>query len=230
MENNPANAIDPTGLGPCGLSNYYGLPANLPCDKLQGFPNLPLLPGFLGPQWNALQLWLLSIAFTPTSYAFYVQGNYHGEPFSGILNLSVYGNIGLIGAIPGLSGGGNTTGPGAAANNGSQQPQLSPQAQACVNQANKQVQNELQTFSGYAGGKLIGRAALGAFTGALTSFWRFSKTGNPWVVATGAAVGASIGAGWSILSDVSTIQKIQNSFMDKFVACMQSASAPKPPE
>ncbi len=133
------------------------------------------------------------------------------------------------GMLCGGGGGGGSRGGG---NSGTQRsaPPISPGAQACVSQANQQIQNQLQTFSGYAGSKLIGRAALGAFSGALTSFRRFSKTGNPWVVATGAAVGASIGAGSSILSDVLTIQKIQNSFMDKFVACMQNASVPTPPE
>lgn len=47
-------------------------------------------------------------------------------------------------------------------------PSISPMAQACVDQASRQIQNQLRTFSGYAGAKLIGRAALGAFSGAMT--------------------------------------------------------------
>lgn len=99
-----------------------------------------------------------------------------------------------------------------------------------MNQANQQIQNQLQTFSGYAGTKLLGRAGLGALSGAFTSFRRFSKTGNPWVVVTGATVGAASGAVFSMYSDAQTIQKIQNSFMGQFAACIQKSSVPKPPE
>ncbi len=95
---------------------------------------------------------------------------------------------------------------------------------------NQQVQNQLQTFSGYAGTKLIGRALIGGGLGAMRGFYKAARTDSPWIIASSAVVGAAIGVGWTIISDTSTIRKIQNSFMDKFVACMQSAFAPKPPE
>jgi hypothetical protein len=123
---------------------------------------------------------------------------------------------------------GNTS--GGAANNGPQQPQISPQAQACVNQANQQIQNQLQTFSGYAGTKLLGRALIGGGLGAMRGFYKAAQTDSPWIIASSAVVGAAIGVGWNILSDTNTIRNIQNSFMNKFVACMQNASVPKPPE
>jgi len=99
-----------------------------------------------------------------------------------------------------------------------------------VNQANQQIQNQLQTFSGYAGTKLLGRALIGAGVGAMRGFYKAAKTDSPWIIASSATVGAAIGVGWNILSDINTIRNIQNSFMNKFVACMQNASVPKPPE
>jgi hypothetical protein len=102
--------------------------------------------------------------------------------------------------------------------------------QSCVDQANKEVQNELQTFSGYAGTNLIGRVALGAFSGAISSFWRFYKTGNPWIAATGATVGAASGLVFNMYFDSQAIQKIENSFMDKFARCMEKTYVPKLPE
>ena len=51
---------------------------------------------------------LLAFAFTPTfSGDFYVQGNYQGEPFSGEVNVTLYGNLSLFsllgsGTAPGM--------------------------------------------------------------------------------------------------------------------------------
>src|SRR5437899_2420369 len=52
---------------------------------------------------------LLALAFTPTySGDFYVQGYDNGEPFSDIINVTVYGNLGLLSLLgtPGGPGGG----------------------------------------------------------------------------------------------------------------------------
>jgi hypothetical protein len=76
----------------------------------------------------------------------------------------------------------------------------------------------------------MGRAIIGAGSGAVAGIIRASKTDSPWLIASGAVIGAAIGVGSNIISDVFAIRRIQNSFMDKFVACMQNASAPKPPE
>ena len=121
--------------------------------------------------------------------------------------------------------GGNSSG-------GAQQPapSISPAAQACVSQANQQIQNQLQTFSGYAGTKLLGRALIGGGLGAVRGFYKAAQTDSPWIIASSAVVGAAVGVGWNILSDINTIRNIQNSFMNKFVACTQNASVPKPPE
>ena len=64
----------------------------------------------------------------------------------------------------------------------------------------------------------------------MKGFYKAAQTDSPLIIASSATVGAAIGVGLNILSDVLTIQKIQNSFMNKFVACMQNASVPKPPE
>ena len=109
-------------------------------------------------------------------------------------------------------------------------PSISPAAQACANQANQQIQNQLQTFSGYAGTKLLGRALIGGGLGAVRGFYKAAQTDSPWIIASSATVGAAIGVGWNILSDINTIRNIQNSFMNKFVACVQNAFVPKPPE
>ena len=107
---------------------------------------------------------------------------------------------------------------------------ISPTAQARVNHANQQIQNQLRTFSGYAGTKLLGRALIGGGLGAVRGFYKAAQTDSPWIIASSAVVGAAIGVGWNILSDINTIRNIQNSFMNKFVACTQNASVPKPPE
>jgi RHS repeat-associated protein len=235
--NNPMNFTDPNGLcvhmlfddATCADGYYFGgaLPTTCVVDGADAGC------GQLFQLFNGDKFAVLKAALAPTSMSLVGDTSKvcieTGDCGAGYISYQ-YGNLGLL-AFLGAGTGGNTTG-GGNSSGGAQQPapSISPAAQACVNQANQQVQNQLQTFSGYAGTKVIGRAALGAFSGALTSFGRFSKTGNPWVVVTGAVVGASIGAGTNILSDVFTIRKIQNSFMDKFVACTQNASIPKPPE
>jgi len=61
VENNPLNSVDPSGLGPCGLtSGLFNLPNNFPCDKLQGLPNLPLACLWCYV-WNPLDLLGLEI-------------------------------------------------------------------------------------------------------------------------------------------------------------------------
>ncbi len=98
-------------------------------------------------------------------------------------------------------------------------PPISPAAQACVNQANQQIQNQLQTFAAYPGVRLFGRIAIGAGFGAL-SVARWTRYGGPWGLAAGAAIGGTTGAVTVAWQDSRTIQNIQNSFMDKFQACM----------
>src|SRR5207253_2043858 len=84
-------------------------------------------------------------------------------------------------------------------------PSISPAAQACANQANQQIQNQLQTFSGYAGTKLLGRALIGGGLGAVRGFYKAAQTDSPWIIASSAVVGAAVGVGWNILSDINTI-------------------------
>ncbi|MFZ0617186.1 MAG: RHS repeat-associated core domain-containing protein [Candidatus Acidiferrales bacterium] len=105
---------------------------------------------------------------------------------------------------------------------------ISPQLQKCMASANASVQSQLQTFSGYAGTKLLGRALIGGGIGAISSLGRYMKTDNPWAIATGALIGGLAGAGQNMYSDSQTIQRIQNSFMDKVGACMDAA--PPPPQ
>jgi len=107
-------------------------------------------------------------------------------------------------------------------------PSLSPAAQACVAQAQAQIQQELQTFGAYAGVRLFGRIVIGAGLGAL-SVARWTRYGGPWGLAAGAAIGGTVGAVSTAYSDSNTIKKIQNSFMDKFQACMQKSATPLPP-
>ncbi len=108
--------------------------------------------------------------------------------------------------------------------------QLSPQAQACVEKAQSQVNQELKTFSGYAGVRIFGRALIGAGIGAAKGLPRAVRTGNPWAIAGEAAVTAAAGVILSMYADSRTIQRMQNSFMDKLSACLQSSSIPQPPQ
>jgi RHS repeat-associated protein len=160
---------------------------------------------------------------------------YDGD-FYGIADAMDDGGANRIGGVPELSaengncrvggaGSGNTSASGTTA---PKQTQISPQAQSCVAQANQQVQNELQIFGAYSGIRLFGRIAIGAGFGAL-SVARWSKYGGTWGMAAGAAIGGTIGAVSVAWQDSRTIQNIQNSFIDKFQACMANGPAPPAP-
>jgi RHS repeat-associated protein len=135
------------------------------------------------------------------------------------------GSVGIPGYGQGGGGYGGGGGGGGGSGGSAQQPappSISPAAQSCINQANQQVQQQLQTFAGYSGTKLFGRIVIGAGFGAL-SVAKWTKYGGLWGMAAGAAIGGTIGAVSVALQDSTTIQNIQNSFMDKFQACLQKA-------
>ncbi len=121
-----------------------------------------------------------------------------------------YGNCG---------GGGNGDGDGAPAPKPAAQPARAS-ASTCQSEAQTAVNKELSTFSGYAGAKLLGRAAIGAGIGALAGY-RFAKYGGPWNMVAGAVAGAVVGSLQNVWQDQNTIQNIEtNHYMQNVQACL----------
>jgi RHS repeat-associated protein len=155
-----------------------------------------------------------------------VTGSGPSNPLSPLTN-PYYGDPSIGPSGLDLTGGGFPQGPRPIGIGGNGTP-LSDTAKNCSKVANNQVNNELTTFAGYAGIRIVGRMAIGAGIGAIKALSKGAQAGSVPIIAASATVGAITGAVLSVYSDSRTIQKIQNSYMDKFMKCLGS-STPQPP-